>query len=64
MAELIPARDEAEWLEARRQGVTASEIASGDVIARRDVYEVREHVRKASTTDKLVPVYPKPKRES
>lgn len=27
MAELIPAKDEAEWLAARRQGITASEIA-------------------------------------
>ena len=27
-ATLIPARSEAEWLEARRQGVTASEIAA------------------------------------
>lgn len=35
-----------------------------EVIARRDVYEVREHVRKASTVDKLVPVYPKTKKES
>lgn len=33
--------------------------SGGEVIARRDVYEVREHVRKASVTDKLVPVYPK-----
>ncbi len=35
---------------------------TGEVIARRDVYTVREHVRKASVTDKLVPVYPKEKK--
>ena len=29
------------------------------VFARRDVFEQREHVRKATTVDKLVPVYPK-----
>ena len=28
-------------------------------VARRDVYTVREHVRRESTTDKLVPIYPK-----
>jgi putative phage-type endonuclease len=33
-------------------------------VARRDVYPVREHVRKASTTDKLVATPPKPKKES
>lgn len=32
---------------------------TGEVIARRDVYPVREHVRKATTVDKLVPVKPK-----
>jgi putative phage-type endonuclease len=31
----------------------------GQVIARRDVYEVRESVRRACTVDKLVPVKPK-----
>lgn len=29
---------------------------TGEVIARRDVYPVKEHVRKATTVDKLVPV--------
>jgi putative phage-type endonuclease len=43
----------------RRAHVRSENIPAGEVIARRDVYEVREHVRKASTTDKLVPVYPK-----
>jgi hypothetical protein len=33
-------------------------------LARRDVYEVREHVRKASVVDKLVPVYPKKEKNS
>lgn len=36
--------------------------SGGEVIARRDVYPVREHVRKASTVDKIVPVYPKDKK--
>jgi len=31
-------------------------------VARRDVYEVREHVRKASLTDKIVPTPPKDKK--
>lgn len=33
-------------------------------VARRDVYEVREHVRKAHTVDKLVPTPPKPEKEA
>lgn len=33
-------------------------------VARRDVYDVREHTRKASTVDKLVPVPPKQEKES
>lgn len=47
-----------ERMGSARRAVTAS----GEVIARRDVYEVREHTRKASTVDKLVPVYPKEKK--
>jgi len=35
---------------------------TGEVIARRDVYEVGESVRKAYTVDKLVPVYPKERK--
>jgi putative phage-type endonuclease len=43
----------------------AARTGPGQVpVARRDVYEVREHVRKASTTDKLVPTPPRPKKES
>ena len=37
----------------------AVEVRTGETIARRDVFEQREHVRKATTVDKLVPVYPK-----
>ncbi len=37
----------------------AVDLRTGEVIARRDVYDVREHVRKAATVDKVVPVYPK-----
>lgn len=33
-------------------------------VARRDVYEVREHVRKAHTVDKLVPTPPEPEKEA
>lgn len=36
--------------------------SGGEVIARRDVFEQREYVRKATTVDKLVPVYPKEKQ--
>jgi len=35
---------------------------TSEPVARRDVYPVREHVRSASTVDKLVPVYPKEKK--
>lgn len=49
---------------ARRAHVRSEDIPAGEVIARRDVYEVAAHARKASTTDKLVPVYPKAKKES
>lgn len=37
---------------------------TGEVIARRDVYDVREHTRKASHVDKLVPVQPKEPKPS
>lgn len=33
----------------------------GQKVARRDVYPVKEHVRRASTTDKIVPIQPKDK---
>ncbi len=36
---------------------------TGEVVARRDVYDVREHVRKASHVDRLVAVEPKQARE-
>lgn len=42
-----------------RRAITDDRHGPGDVIARRDVYDVKEHVRKASTVDKLVPVNPK-----
>lgn len=48
----------------RRAHVRSDAIPGGEVIARRDVYEVREHVRRASTVDKLVPVYPKDKKNA
>jgi putative phage-type endonuclease len=35
---------------------------TGEVIARRDVYDVKEHTRRASHVDKLVPVKPKEPR--
>jgi hypothetical protein len=47
-----------ERMGSARRAVTPS----GEVIARRDVYEVSESVRRAYTVDKLVPV--KPKKES
>ncbi len=34
-------------------------LPDGELVARRDVYDVKEHVRKASHVDKLVPVKPK-----
>lgn len=34
-------------------------VHTGEVIARRDVYDVKEHTRRASHVDKLVPVKPK-----
>ena len=37
-------------------GAHRAVTAAGDVIARRDVYPVKAHTRKASTVDKLVPV--------
>jgi putative phage-type endonuclease len=39
-------------------------VSGGEVIARRDVYEVKAHERKASTVDKLTPVYPKEKKSA
>lgn len=47
-----------------RIGDARRATSGGEVIARRDVYEVREHVRKASTVDKLVPVFPKAAKEN
>lgn len=49
---------------ARRALIRSEDIPAGEVIARRDVYEVKAHERKASTTDKLVPVYPKKEKKS
>jgi putative phage-type endonuclease len=47
-----------------RRAHVRSDDPAGEVIARRDVYPVREHVRKASVVDKLVPVYPKKDKNS
>lgn len=54
---------EAQIRQAMGSARRASMLGIGrEPLARRDVYEVREHVRKASTVDKLVPVYPKDKK--
>ena len=54
---------EAHLRERMASGHRAVDARSGAVIARRDVFEQREHVRKATTVDKLVPVYPKEKKQ-
>lgn len=37
---------------------------AGQVIARRDVYDQKEYLRKASHVDRIVPVYPKAEKET
>jgi hypothetical protein len=49
---------------ARRACLRSEDIPAGEVIARRDVYEVGESVRKGYTVDKLMPVYPKKEKKS
>lgn len=56
---------EARLREAMGSARRASFLRIGrEPLVRRDVYDVKEHVRKASTVDKLVPVYPKETKTS
>lgn len=48
----------------RRALLRSEDIPGGEPLARRDVYDVRESVRKAYTVDKLVPVPPKKEKTS
>ncbi len=40
-------------------GHCITSMHTGEVVARRDVYDVKAHARKASHVDKLVPVKPR-----
>ena len=45
-------------------GHRITDARTGEVVATRQVYDVREHVRKATTVDKLVPAKPKGETKS